>query len=523
MLFIVATSRATQFKKRRRPFVVLVPDAWDDYGYKTTFSATLYLPSQDVVRLGDLKIMNVAQKPGRTLFPKSYFRKLAKGFASLGGGLDYYVTLRNLGEDIYDTYLRALRDVAYDDRIRSGVEDHEVYRVSLMRFSGAARTVLDASRMFSKSTQGPRPRNAGFIMRLKMKMAEHGEAFTSRFDFTRHGGLPNRINVVVGYNGTGKTTLLSNIAKIATGYGFSTKEEMLGAVAGRFVGKPPPFGSVIVVSYSAFDTFALPGASEIERGRLEEEGSLFGYTYCGLRELAGPAPNVSAKPDELYRLRTPRETQVEFIKALDRIIEAGRYNQFYAALQHLYREPSFLFGRAELFFRWDKQNLAEEFDALSSGHKIVLKIVTDLVAHMDMLQPTLVLIDELETHLHPSLMSALLGSVRACLNEFDAFAIIATHSPVLLQETPSRYVRILKRYGITTKLEVPTIETFGESIGIITQEVFNLDGGSAQWPRTLERLAKTRTLDEIEKIFKRKLGFAARSEIASIVSEQDDN
>ncbi|MBW6100166.1 ATP-binding protein [Escherichia coli] len=50
----------------------------------------------------------------------------------------------------------------------------------------------------------------------------------------------------------------------------------------------------------------------------------------------------------------------------------------------------------------------------------------------------LVLFDEPETHLHPPLLAVLMSALRIVLNEVDAFAIVATHSPVVVQETLSK-------------------------------------------------------------------------------------
>ena len=49
---------------------------------------------------------------------------------------------------------------------------------------------------------------------------------------------------------------------------------------------------------------------------------------------------------------------------------------------------------------------------------------------------TLVLIDEPETHLHPPLLSAFVRAMSDLLIDRNGVAIIATHSPVVLQETP---------------------------------------------------------------------------------------
>jgi hypothetical protein len=200
--------------------------------------------------------------------------------------------------------------------------------------------------------------------------------------------------------------------------------------------------------------------------------------------------------------------------------EAERSDTLLSILRPLLLDASFkLIGLTQLYTDRNADRLVDLFRGLSSGHKIVLKIITDLTAHLDGSEPTLVLVDEPETHLHPPLLAALLKSIRHCLELLNGYAVIATHSPVVLQETPSRYVNVLKRVSDRTSVGSPTIETFGESIGVITQDAFNLDDGSTDWHETLRELAEKRTLEDVEKLFGRQLGFAARSYVVGV---QDD-
>lgn len=357
-------------------------------------------------------------------------------------------------------------------------------------------------------------------MKFKSRVAKDAKPFITEFDFRRSGRLPNRINALIGYNGTGKTRLLSNLAIVASGYGYSTKEDVLRDAAGRFVGNAPPFKTVIVVSYSAFDTFVIPGQTDVEKLRLQSEGELFGYVYCGLRERSDDG---GSDGEQAYRLRTPAEIEAEFLLALRRVRKAGRLQELLDVLKPLLRDPSFQrIGLTQLYANRDDDNVAELFRGLSSGHKVVLKIATELTAHISGSEPTLVLIDEPETHLHPPLLAAFLKSVRACLETFNGYAIIATHSPVVLQETPAKYVSVLRRTADQNRVVAPSIETFAESIGVITQEVFNLGDDSTDWHETLRALAHRNNLEEIEEMFGRRLGFAARSYIVSVRDEFEE-
>jgi hypothetical protein len=503
------------------PHVELAQDNWNDYGYNTTFHATLHLTKSDHLVLGTVKIMSKAQTGGYTEMPRKPFIDLGSSFCSLSGDLDYYEQLFKLGRSVYHPYLKGLSDAVYSDDVRARFEETEGFKVSLLRSSGAESTIVEAQRLFRKLPL--RKPGAGFQVKLKTRVAKGANSFTIAFDFRRRHKLPHRINAVIGYNGTGKTRLLSNLAIVASNYGYANKEDAAERTAGRFVDPPPPFKKVVVISYSAFDTFVIPGRDNLEKQRLEVEGDLFGYVYCGLRERNDESNNVEDGPGTSYRLRTPEETEVEFAAALRRVRKAHRNEVLLEVLRPLLLDTSFQrIGLSGLYYAGTNQeHLLELFRGLSSGHKIVLKILLDLTAHMQGSEPTLVLIDEPETHLHPPLLAALLKSVRHCLDRLNGYAVIATHSPVVLQETPVRYVRVLKRVDSHTKVAKPTIETFGESIGLITQDVFNLDDSATDWHDTLRELAREQSLEDIEEIFGQPLGFAARSYVVSLQDEDE--
>ncbi|ADM08202.1 hypothetical protein PB2503_00607 [Parvularcula bermudensis HTCC2503] len=520
MKFVVKFLSGESPATKRYPHAVLTQNNWDDYGYKTTFQVTLHVTADERHHLGNIKIIEAHRTGGYTEMPEKPFSRLSAGHASLAAELDYYETLYKLGRSIYEPFLKGLRDVAFDDEIKAEVEDSEAFEVSLLRFVGAKRTLADAARLFRKDGLPAKRRTRGFKVKFKTRTARTSDSFVIEFDFRRQGRLPNRINALIGYNGTGKTRILSNLAIVASGYGYGSKREILENAAGRFVGNAPPFKTVVVVSYSAFDTFVIPGSTEQEKERLEDSGEIFGYVYCGLRVRSGDE-DASAN-ERPYRLRTPLEVEAEFLDALNRVRKAERLETLLEVLKPLLRDPSFQrIGLTQFYTNRDDDALAELFRGLSSGHKVVLKIVTELTAHISGSEPTLVLIDEPETHLHPPLLAAFLKSIRACLETFDGYAIMATHSPVVLQETPAKYVHVLRRHADESRVVSPSVETFAESIGVITQEVFNLNDGSTDWHETLQELARRNSLEEIEEAFGRKLGFAARSYVLSVRDEME--
>ena len=150
-----------------------------------------------------------------------------------------------------------------------------------------------------------------------------------------------------------------------------------------------------------------------------------------------------------------------------------------------------------------------EFALLSTGHKISVNIIVQLVGCLQ--QGSLVLIDEPESHLHPPLLAALIKGIGTALEAHNSYAVIATHSPVVLQEIPSVYAHVLRRQGTFSSVDEPSIETFGENVGLLTRHVFNLDNSQSDYEGVLLTLAGTLSLEEIEGLFNQGLSSQARS------------
>lgn len=507
------------------PCIVLVRDNWDDYDYKTTFYSYVHLNKSDKKPIGTVKILSFNQLSGYTKIKPSLPDGLSDEYCSLGGAIEYYKEIFSLGKDIYEDYLSSLKDVTFDESVERKFQTQEGYKVSLLRFSEVVSMIPDAKKIF-------KTRSINFLTRKKeslnfkfhTKLSPNSKTLVARFDFQRSGKLPNRINVIIGYNGSGKTKLLSNLAIAASGFGYEDKITLLNKEYGSISDSTQPIKNVIVVSYSAFDNFPIPGGKELERERMEKEGNIFGYVYCGLREALYYGGILRKHTDLQFSLKTMKKINHEFYTSLRRIFREDREKIFIEVLEPLIKEPSF--RSIPLTILSDDQSieledLANFYASLSSGHKIIIKILADVTAQMSLTHPSLLLIDEPEVHLHPSLQAAFLKSIRKCLELFDGYAILTTHSPVLLQEMPSRYVQVLNRLETKSLLTDIDIETFGESISVITEAVFNLDDSMTNWNDTLEEMSQHYSLDKIESLFGKPLGFAPRSYLASISDEDE--
>jgi predicted ATP-binding protein involved in virulence len=125
---------------------------------------------------------------------------------------------------------------------------------------------------------------------------------------------------------------------------------------------------------------------------------------------------------------------------------------------------------------------------------------------------TLVLIDEPEAHLHPPLQASFIRALSSLLATRNGVGLLATHSPVMLQEIPKSCVWLLFRDGIHVSAERPTIETFAENLGVLTREVFRVEVTQSGYHTLLRNnVGSSESLADLFAAFNDQLGTEGRA------------
>ncbi|MFR2767106.1 MAG: AAA family ATPase [Thomasclavelia sp.] len=139
-------------------------------------------------------------------------------------------------------------------------------------------------------------------------------------------------------------------------------------------------------------------------------------------------------------------------------------------------------------------------------------------------EKTLVLLDEPETHLHPPLVSSFIRCLSELLMSTNAVAIIATHSPIILQEVPKNCVWILDRSGWNCSISRPRFETFGESYNNLVEEVFGLEIQKSGFHKMIaDEVDKLNNYDELIEKFGNQLGGDADIIARTLFLQKEDN
>lgn len=452
------------------PAVYLVPDDWDDYTYKTTFEVIYFDAKGNVRTIGNTKILKRNEHVTR---PPDRFQVLSQEYCSLGQSLEFYQTLLALGTGTAREILRALRDVVLEPSFEGGLRDSEGFNKSLLRFSEAEKAYKEGGALFGRQTH----LREGFDFTFTCLLKGFSRAHKVQCDFMPLSGLPHRILTFVGKNGTGKSGVLASLATTLSGWDETPLDS--------FEPERPRFSRVISLSYSIFQPFAVPSVNTTS------------YRYCGLRDNEGQV-NVEA-----FHART--------LSSIQEIRNRGRSRNWRDLMK---LEDIFGSQVPEIDTDEGVRNLSGLLETLSSGQRIVVSIFSDLLQHID--TQSLILFDEPEVYLHPTLLSTLMRMLHKLLEDHDAYAIVATHSPIVVQEIPARSVRVFERQGSVPSQSRLPIESFGENLTEIVNHVFHMNEGDKNYKTLLQKLAQQHSFEQVMSLFEEQLSMNARMYLLSL-------
>lgn len=490
------------------PTVVLMKDNWNDwFKWYTMYSALVILGDGRKIDLGGVKVAHtgMTEQSGSTQLPQS-FTELDESYFSLGQSENYYETLTSLGDELRETYLRAMRDCAYSHEAFAHHLNERVMRESLLRD-------IQSSRVGDRLRRLAHGQSVLTAYSFEYEMPTTPLALTPapRLSFAvSPNSLPaTNIHVIIGRNGVGKTRCFDLLARAFLGMAAADQQQTVGylrnTASNPFMGGDDlGFAGLVAVSFSAFDSKGpLTGATSDEKC----------YDYIGLVTHKPPYDDVSQKVFGDPRIKGLDELAQEFAQSVIACRKGVRRKRWKDALSVLEADP--LFAEANISaLAEDSEPQPDErarllFKRLSSGHAVVLLSITRLVELVQ--EKSLILIDEPESHLHPPLLSAFVRALSDLLTNRNGVAIVATHSPVVLQEVPASCVWKLSRTGHDTRADRPEQETFGENVGVLTREVFGLEVTQTGFHQLIAEKAQSGSYEDVLAAFNQQLGAEGRA------------
>lgn len=499
--------------------VYLKIDHWNDYSYITMFHMSIHDDTGKHYDIGEVKIGYVGQTTEKATYEilPNRFSYLEDGFFSLGQGVEFYKNMGLLSTEYRNVILSSLKDIVHDVELIESVRNEEVFSASLLRSTSVSIIKGQYARLLEGKAE-----LTDFDFKYVRPIEEKMSGIEIDFSVEVDSKPSTNIHALIGRNGVGKTTILNGMIEAITSPENTSSTFIDNNGWGDLIDKDY-FSSLVSVSFSAFDPF-IPPQEQPDPAK----GTC--YFYIGLKNKSGEETlrTIDELHDDCVVALTncfyDKDKTARWAKAIDKL---GSDDNFSAMgllrLEEIFRDikkMSLEQSDSEDFKEKYKEKIKPFLALMSSGHAIVFLTISRLVATVD--EKTLVLLDEPESHLHPPLLSALIRSLSELLHDRNGLAIVVTHSPVVLQEIPSSCVWKINRIEMDVKTSRPTIESFGENVGILTKEVFGLEVARSGFYEMLSKsVEKEMSYEEILNEYNNKLGFEARAILKALIAHRD--
>lgn len=236
-------------------------------------------------------------------------------------------------------------------------------------------------------------------------------------------------------------------------------------------------------------------------------------------------PDMSSKPigvskvDQFVDLLTHYKLQTAFAQLKDNESRVSSIDKWFASIEDVFRR---LFDDASLYLDFDSDNYSLfivtggkrfKFTQLSAGYSAALDIISDLIFKMqregqlvDVFDVEgIVLIDEVETHLHLELQRQILPLLTSVFPNIQF--VVSTHSPFVLNSISDAVAYDMERHEVIKDLTAYSYESLAEGY-------FGVKSHSVEIEVRMERL---------EELLKRqgKLNVSERDELRRLQSDFD--
>lgn len=498
--------------------IELLANNWDDYGYKTSFPVTTRI-NDKLIELDLIRLLIDGASTSSTALDRllqegwdGTFPIPNANYISVPSDITFYEQLEGLiGSEGARKVAQALRDASYlihvaEDAQAIALSQTEGFQNSLQRERGSVKAFTDGWRVFDQQVIA--------VLDLGFRFKDvYDNMSTLNLKFRSDGPLPHDINVLIGPNGHGKSQTLHQLVQ---DWISPDEESETGFL------EKPNLSQIVVISYSPFERFPV----DLARRRLQDTDV---YRYFGFRGRSEPTdskkrgsirishefPKKNAAKSLIDCLRDDKKykdirnwsrkletvervlkTAIDFDAAAIEITSNRRFSTFYGQVDELDASSlGFNIGTGDDRRRYvpitadrveqlDEKKLSDDVFAesgvtffkdgepieLSSGQRLFAYIVVNVVGAIR--RNSLILVDEPELFLHPTLEIQFVDMLKQILFSFNSKALLATHSVVTVREVPADCVHVFERGDDRLVLKKPPFQTFGGDVQRISSYVF---------------------------------------------------
>ena len=462
---------SVQPPKRYPCFILVFNWDWTDYEYHTWFCLFYFASEADRRMIGELKLMNSEQDNTMDALPEEFDEPLDDSFCSLGIKTDYYIGLRQelKNEQLIKEVQHYLCDCTFEPAIYDQHRDERIFNVSLMRDLSA----MDALQEGQSLAMGIEPD----------EMYSFSYTYHPKYDNSLYADWKVHIPYkplkfmrtfgIIGINGVGKTQILSS---------FIT--DLLAQKVDNFKSLPH-FKNIIVICSTPFDSYP------VEKQDTRE----IVYRLCCLEQdktltLDGIKQNLN---------RIMKQPTVEHVSMLTVWVDLIREYVDSAFVDHVVILKRDADGSE--YYDINGDDLGSNVNILSSGQLHILSLVTYICANIH--YRSLLFIDEPEVHLHPHITMEFMAMLSGLLSVFKSYAIIATHTPLVVREMAGKNVFLMQKMQDGIPQIAPVgFETLGEDVGTLYRNLFGYDEQSSYFKKMVDKLCdRGKSYEEIVRYF----------------------
>ena len=462
---------SVQPPKRYPCFILVFNWDWTDYEYHTWFCLFYFASEADRRMIGELKLMNSEQDNTMDALPEEFDEPLDDSFCSLGIKTDYYIGLRQelKNEQLIKEVQHYLCDCTFEPAIYDQHRDERIFNVSLMRDLSA----MDALQEGQSLAMGIEPD----------EMYSFSYTYHPKYDNSLYADWKVHIPYkplkfmrtfgIIGINGVGKTQILSS---------FIT--DLLAQKVDNFKSLPH-FKNIIVICSTPFDSYP------VEKQDTRE----IVYRLCCLEQdktltLDGIKQNLN---------RIMKQPTVEHVSMLTVWVDLIREYVDSAFVDHVVILKRDADGSE--YYDINGDDLGSNVNILSSGQLHILSLVTYICANIH--YRSLLFIDEPEVHLHPHITMKFMAMLSGLLSVFKSYAIIATHTPLVVREMAGKNVFLMQKMQDGIPQIAPVgFETLGEDVGTLYRNLFGYDEQSSYFKKMVDKLCdRGKSYEEIVRYF----------------------
>ncbi len=468
-------------------FVLVFNDDWNDYSYRTWFCLYYYGDDKKQQYVGEVKIMRRGEYNTYDVLDKSFDGPLGNDYCSLGIDPDYYSIIFELfgGTVIANELLTSLRDCAYDQNIYEEFCEDDCFKSSLLREDSSEQAVKEAAFLL-----GGKDKTAAYSFALHFAPEYLGGAYTDWIVRLLYDAPPfMRAVGLIGNNGVGKTQMLK---KLVSDLIMEVKEPVA----------LPLFRSCLAISSTPFDGY----------DKIKVENPRIPYKFFTIEQ------NSEYTEEDLLecihiiyqRPLIHRKSMIQLYKeAIDELLgnEVGGF---------------LVYNEEDETYILEKDVLHEQITVLSSGQLHILNLLTFIHAHIHL--TSLLIIDEPEVHMHPQIIVSFMSMLGRILNRFRSFAVIATHSPLVVREMVGQNVYLMRTVdgGIPNVSKV-AFETFGADASELYLNIFDYNERISSFYHYVNQIGKKMNYNEAMRFilqYAPNLGLNARLSIRDYLEEE---